>query len=148
MIPRASGHFIGAMELILELYDQPHDPARPVVCFDECSRQLVGDLHEPLPMKPGCSAHHDYEYERRGTCNLFVTVEPLVGRREVVVTDQRTNRDFAERRRRLVDVDYPDVERIIVVPDNLNTHRITTLWQVFEPAEALRIAKGLQRSRE
>jgi len=131
------------MELILDLYDQPYDPDCPVVCFDECSRQLTGELHEPLPMKPGAAKREDYAYERRGTCNLFVTVEPLVGRREVVVTDQRTNQDFAERMRRLVDEDYPDVERIIVVQDNLNTHRLTTLWQAFEPAEALRIAKRL-----
>ncbi len=131
------------MELILDLYQQPYNPAAPVVCFDECSRQLIADLHDPLPMEPGSDRKEDYEYERRGTCNLFVTVEPQRGWRRVVVTHRRTNEDFAKRMRQLVDEDYPDVERVIVVMDNLNTHRITTLWQVFEPAEAMRIAKRL-----
>ncbi len=131
------------MELILDLYQQPYNPAAPVVCFDECSRQLIADLHDPLPMEPGSDRKEDYEYERRWTCNLFVTVEPQRGWRRVVVTHRRTNEDFAKRMRQLVDEDYPDVERVIVVMDNLNTHRITTLWQVFEPAEAMRIAKRL-----
>jgi transposase len=131
------------MELILDLYEKPLDPRFPVVCLDECARQLTGDLQEALPLRPGDARREDYEYERRGTCNLFVTVEPLAGRRQVVVTDQRTSKDFAERLRQLVDVDYPEAEKIILVQDNLNTHRVTTLWQVFEPAEALRIAKRL-----
>ena len=131
------------MELILDLYEQPYNPDFPVVCFDECSRQLIGELHEPLPLKPGQSRREDYEYERQGTCNLFVTVEPLAGQRKIVVTEQRTNQDFAERMRQLVDEDYPEATKIIVVQDNLNTHRPTTLWQVFAPAEALRIAKKL-----
>ena len=131
------------MELILDLYEQDRQPGVPLICFDECSRQLVEHIHPTVPMKSGCPRKEDYEYRRNGTCNLFVTVEPFEGRRQVVVTERRTNVDFAHRMRQLVDEDYPDAKKLIVVLDNLNTHRITTLWQVFDPKEALRIAKRL-----
>jgi hypothetical protein len=129
------------MEQVLDLYQQPYDPQKPVVCFDECSRQILADVREPLEMKPGQVAREDYEYERRGTFNAFVMVEPLSGWRQINLTEQRTKHDFAEQLKELSDKKYPDVEQIVMVLDNLNTHSLASLWAKFEPEEALRIAK-------
>jgi hypothetical protein len=135
----ADAEFVCAMEDVLEVYTRPYDPQRPVVCVDEASKQLVADVTPPLPMQPGQPARSDYEYERCGTANLFMAVEPLAGQRQVKVTDRRTKADFAELLRDLSDVHYPDAERIVVVMDNLNTHKLSVLYQVFSPEEARRL---------
>ena len=132
------------MEDVLDLYAEPYDPERPVVCFDETSTQLLADISEPLPAKPGRLRREDYEYLRAGTRNLFLTCEPLAGWRHVEVTERRTMQDFAHQMRWLVDEAYPGVPVIRVVLDNLNTHRMASLYETFPPAEARRIAKRLE----
>jgi hypothetical protein len=131
------------MEDVLDLYAEPHDPARPVVCFDELSKQLVAEARAPLPAEPGRPERFDYEYERRGTANLFLSCQPLAGWRHVAVTDRRTKHDFAEQMRELVDVHFPDADKIRVVLDNLNTHTPAALYEAFPAAEARRIARKL-----
>jgi len=117
-----SAAFVWRMEEVLALYAAPYDPARPVVCFDELPYQLVAETRAPLPPRPGQAARYDYEYRRMGTCNLFGCFEPHAGRRQIIVTAQRTARDFAAVMRRLVDEWYPEAAVIRVVLDNLNTH--------------------------
>ena len=131
------------MEDVLDLYAEPHDPARPVVCFDELSKQLVAETRAPLPAEPGRPERFDYEYERRGTANLFLACQTLAGWRHVAVTDRRTKHDFAEQMRELVDVHFPDADKIRVVLDNLNTHTPAALYEAFPAAEARRIARKL-----
>ena len=135
---------MAAMEDVLDLYAEPYDPQRPVVCFDETSTQLLADVREPLPAKPGRPRREDYEYQRRGTRNLFLTCEPRRGWRHVAITRQRTMQDFAQQMRWLVDEAYPDVPVIRLVLDNLNTHRMASLYETFPAAEARRIAKRLE----
>ena len=132
------------MEDVLELYHEPYDPLRPVVCFDEGTKQLIGETRVPLPMQPGQPQRYDYEYERHGTCNLFMFFEPLTGWRHVAVTDQRTMIDYAHCLKELVDVHYPHAEVIRVVQDNLNTHKFASLYEAFEAAEARRILERLE----
>lgn len=132
------------MEEVLDLYHQPYDPSQPVVCFDEGSKQLIGETRVPLPMRPGEPARYDYEYERHGTCNLFMFFEPLQGWRHVEVTDRRTLLDYAQCMKDLVDRWYPNAERIHVVQDNLNTHKPAALYEAFPPAEARRILQRLE----
>ena len=132
------------MEDVLDVYHRPYDPMRPVVCVDEMTKTLRGDKTEPLPAEPGLSAREDYEYERNGTCNIFMSVEPLVGKREARVTERRTSIDFADELRLLIDNDYPDAERIVLVTDNLNTHSPASLYQRFAPEEARRIARKIE----
>ncbi len=127
------------MEEVLDVYTQPLDPARPLVCFDETSKQLVSEVRAPLPMTPGHPERYDSEYERQGTANLFLLTAPLLGWRHVAVTDRRTRTDFAHVMRDLVDIHFPDAERITLVMDNLNTHDPASLYQTFAPAEAKRI---------
>lgn len=131
--------FASAMEDVLEVYTQPYDPTRPVVCVDEATKQLVADVTPPLPMQPGQPRREDYEYERRGTGNLFMIVEPLSGWREVKVTARRTMIDFAYLLRDLADLHFPTAERIVLVMDNLNTHKLSVLYAVFPAAEARRL---------
>lgn len=131
------------MELLLELYARPYDPAEPVVCFDECSVQLLADVYDPMPAKPGRDARHDFEYVRGGTANLLVLIEPLAGWRDVEVSAQRTKLDFARRMKFLVDERYPDAKVIHVVLDNLNTHTLGALYEAFSPADAFRVARKL-----
>ena len=135
---------MAAMEDVLDLYAEPYDPQRPVVCFDETSTQLLADVREPLPAKPGRPRREDYEYQRGGTRNLFLTCEPRRGWRHVAITRQRTMQDFAQQMRWLVDEAYPDVPVIRLVLDNLNTHRMASLYETFPAAEARRIAKRLE----
>jgi hypothetical protein len=142
--PGQSAAFVAQMEEILDLYTQPLDPGRPLVCVDETSKQLVGEVQIPLPMRPGHPACFDTEYERHGTANLFLMTAPLLGWREVQVTDHRTRTDFAHLLRDLVDVRFPDAARIVLVLDNLNTHDPASLYQAFEPAEAKRIRDKLE----
>ena len=132
------------MEDVLDLYAEPHDPSRPVVCFDETSTQLLADVREPLPAHPGRPRRQDYEYRRAGTRNIFLTCEPLAGWRHVAVTERRTMQDFAHQMRWLVDVAYPDASVVRVVLDNLNVHRMASLYETFPAAEARRIAKHLE----
>jgi transposase len=142
--PQANAEFVCAMENVLEVYTRPYDERRPVVCCDEASRQLLADVRPPLPVAPGEPARIDYEYERRGTANLFMAFEPLAGKRRVEVTERRTKEDFARFLRRLADEWYPSAERITLVVDNLNTHKPSVLYEVFEPAEARRIIGRLE----
>jgi hypothetical protein len=136
---KGDAEFVAAMEDVLEVYARPYDPQRPQVCLDEASKQLVADVTPPLPAQPGQSAREDYEYERRGTANLFMLFEPLAGWRQVKVTERRTCEDFARVLKELSDVHYPTAERIVLVMDNLNTHKLSVLYQVFSPKEARRL---------
>jgi hypothetical protein len=117
------------MEDVLDLYEEPLDEKRPVVCFDESPVQLVDDVVEPIPAAPARAKREDYEYERKGTSNLFL--QPLGGWREVKVTDQRTKKDFAECMKDLVDKHFPEAEKIRLVMDNLNTHRLANLYEAL-----------------
>lgn len=132
------------MENVLDLYEEPHDPKRPVVCFDEMPYQLIAEVRQPLPMRSGRPQRHDYEYKRMGTRNLFMFFHPLEGWRHVEVTRRRTKRDYAHCMRELVDVHFPDAEVIRVVQDNLNTHTPAALYETFKPAEARRILRKLE----
>jgi DDE superfamily endonuclease len=132
------------MEDVLEVYTRPSDPARPQVCLDETSRQLLGEVNPPRRVAPGRPARTDYEYERNGTCNLFLVCEPLRGCRHVMVSDRRTRIDWAACVKDLVDVHYPDAERIVLVQDNLNTHTPASLYEAFPPAEAKRLTDKLE----
>jgi hypothetical protein len=132
------------MEDVLNVYTQPYDPLRPLVCFDETSKQLVGETRHGLPVLPGQPARYDYEYQRNGVCNLFMFYAPLAGWRHVQVTDRRTKADWAHCMRDLVDVHFPDALVIRVVQDNLNTHDPSALYEVFEPTEARRILDRLE----
>jgi DDE superfamily endonuclease len=136
--------FVWRMEDVLDLYAEPYDPQRPVVCFDEQPRQLVEEIRTPLPRAPGRPERVDYEYRRRGTCNLFLFFEPLAGWRHVELTERRTAADFAQQIRALVDVHYPAAELIAVVLDNLSTHSPAALYQAFPPEEARRILRRLE----
>ncbi len=142
-IPEASVEFVAAMEHVLDLYEQPYNPNRPQVCFDETSKQLIEETRIPIPACPGQIARYDYEYRRKGTRNLFLFFEPLVGQRHIEVTQRRTKQDFAHGMQWLADVAYPDVDGIDVILDNLNTHTYGALYEAFEPAEARRIARKL-----
>ena len=132
------------MEDVLDVYQRPYDPNRPVVCLDETSRQIVAETREPLPVAPGHPARHDPEYVRHGVVNLFLVNEPLRGRRHVRVRTRRTRIDFASCIQELVDVHYPDADRIVLVLDQLNTHTPASLYQAFPPAEAKRLADKLE----
>jgi len=132
------------MEDVLEVYTRPYDPARPVVCLDELSKQWVAETRIPLLAAPGQPERVDYEYERRGTANLFLTCEPLVGHRQATVTEQRTAVDFAKVVRDLLEVRYPHAEPVVLVMDNLNTHKPAALYEAFEPALARSLIERLE----
>lgn len=142
--PEQSAEFVCAMEMVLDVYCRPYDPAFPVVCMDETSKQLVGETRLPLPPLPGQPQRYDYEYERHGTANIFLFTEPLGGWRRVAVTDRRTKVDWALQVRQLLDVDYPDAKLVTLVEDNLNTHSYASLYEAFEPAEARRLMERLE----
>jgi transposase len=142
--PQANADFVCAMEDVLEVYKRPYAPERPVVCLDETSKQLIGETRTPIPAEAGRLQRIDYEYERKGTANLFMTFEPLAGRRWVDVTERRTAVDFAEVIRRLVDERYPQAKKIVLVMDNLNTHKAASLYEAFAPEEARRLAERLE----
>lgn len=132
------------MEDVLDLYAEPYDPKRPVVCFDETSKQLVAEQRSSIPAKPGRRERFDYEYKRNGTRNLFMCCEPQAGWRHVAVTERRTMIDFAHQMKWLVDQAYPEAPVVRVVMDNLNTHRPASLYQAFPAPEARRIVKRLE----
>ena len=139
-----SAEFVANMEDVLDLYAEPYDPQRPVVCFDETSTQLLAETRPPLPPRPGLPLRQDYEYRREGTRNLFLACEPLAGWRQVAVTERRTMQDFAQQMRWLADEAYPEAEVVRVVLDNLNTHRRASLYETFPAEEARRIARRLE----
>lgn len=132
------------MEDVLELYEEPYDPNKPVVCFDEIPYQMVAEKRTPLPQKPGRLQRYDYEYERKGTANIFAFFEPKSGWRHLDITERRTAVDFAFAMRRLVEEHYPQAEKVRVVLDNLNTHTPASLYKAFEPKEARRILRRLE----
>lgn len=131
------------MEDVLDVYEQPYDPKRPVICFDERPCQLLGDTIVPIPMKPGSPRKEHYEYERNGTCCVFMAFEPLAGRRIVSVKERRTKIDYAEFMMDLAN-QYPDAEKIIVVQDNLNTHTMGSFYDAMPPDEAFKLAKRFE----
>ena len=139
-----SAEFVCAMEDVLDVYQRPYDPARPQVCVDETSKQLIDEVRTPLPPRPGQPQIYDHEYKRNGTANLFMIVEPLTGACQVKVTDHRARVDWAQLMRELVDVHYPEAEAIVLVTDNLNTHDKASLYEAFPPEEAKRIADKLE----
>ena len=132
------------MEDVLEVYHRPYGDNEVLVCLDETSKQQVSETHQPRPSRPGAARAYDYEYQRNGVSNLFMLFAPLEGWRRVEVTDRRTKVDWARVVRKLVDEDYPDKDRIVLVMDNLNTHHPASLYEAFEPAEARRIAERLE----
>jgi hypothetical protein len=132
------------MEDVLAVYERPYNSKRPVVCVDETNKTLHDTPRGTLPIEAGQALRQDYEYERNGTANIFMAVEPLIGRRKTFVTDQRTNQDFAELLRYLSDDEYPDAEKIVLVTDNLNTHSPACLYERFEPVEARRLAQQFE----
>jgi hypothetical protein len=142
-IPTVSAEFVWRMEAILDLYAEPYDRHYPLVCFDEKLYQLVSEVRQALPVRPGQPLRYDYEYRREGTCNLFMCFEPLRGWRHVKVTDRRTARDFAHCMQELVDIQFPEATVVSVVLDNLNTHSPAALYATFAPAEACRILRKL-----
>jgi transposase len=132
------------MEDILDVYCRPYDPSRPVICLDESSKELRKQVREPLPMAPGRPERVDDHYQRHGTCNLFLACEPLRGWRQIKVTERRTKLDWAHFVRELVEEQYPQATRLVLVMDNLNTHRPASLDEAFEPAEAKRLWDRLE----
>jgi hypothetical protein len=132
------------MEDVLEVYHRPFNPDRPVVCLDEASKQLIGETRLPLPPQPGRPARFDYEYVRNGTANLFMVSQPLLGWRTVFVTERRTAVDFAEVLRWLVEELHPEADKVVMVMDNLNTHKLASLYEAFPPDQARRIAAKLE----
>lgn len=131
------------MEQVLNTYEQPYDPRRPVVCFDEHPCQLLGDVLMPIPMKPGRVECQDYHYKRNGTCVVLMAVEPLVGCRIVKVTERKTKKDYAEFMKSLA-AHYPDADKIILVQDNLNTHNPSSFYEVFDAPEAFTLSQRFE----
>jgi hypothetical protein len=142
--PQQNAEFVCAMEQVLETYKKPYDARKPMVCMDETSKQLVKETRQPIAIEAGQPLRYDYEYERHGVANLFMFCEPLRGWRRVSVTEHRTKVDWARQIKRLVDENYPDVQRITLVMDNLNTHRLSSLYEAFPPAEARRLIDKLE----
>jgi hypothetical protein len=136
--------FVWRMEDVLDLDAQPYDPRRPVVRFDGQPRRLIAEVRVPPPAAPGRPERVDDEYRRQGTANRFLTFGPVAGRRHVAVTERRTSAEFAHQMRALVDVPYPDAERIAVGLDNLSTHSPAALYQSLPPTEARRLLERLQ----
>ena len=140
----ADAEFVYHMEDVLQVYTRPYDPSRPQVCMDEINTQRLTDSREPLPMAPGEPKREDYEYERQGVCNVFLACEPLVGKRYTMVAAQRTKQEGAEFIRRLSDEYYPSAEKIVLVMDNLNTHTLAALYEVFPVAQARRLCQRFE----
>lgn len=132
------------MEDVLDVYQRPGDSTRPVICLDETSRQVLADVRAPLPVTPGHPTRHDPEYVRDGVVNCFLVTEPLRGWRQVRVSQQRTRLDFAHCIKELVEIHYPQAERLVLVMDQLNTHSPASLYAAFPPAEARRLADKLE----
>ncbi len=141
---KEDAEFVACMEDVLDVYELPYNPARPVVCMDEKPYQLLGDVREPLPMRSGDDRKIDSEYKRNGVCSIFAFVEPLGGKHHVSVHEHRTAIDWAQEIQYLSDVMFLDAEKLLLVMDNLNTHKAASLYKAFPPAEAKRIIKRLE----
>ena len=142
--PDANAAFVAGMEDVLEVYQRPHDPEYPVVCVDETSKQLVAETRVRIAAKPGHPARHDYEYERNGTANLFMMFAPLEGWRHVEVTDRHTAVDYAQVLKAIADMNFPKAKKIVLVQDNLNTHKPASLYEAFPAAEARRLVERFE----
>jgi hypothetical protein len=142
--PQASAGFVANMEDVLEVYQRPHDPLRPVVCLDETSKQMIKETRAPILAAPGRKARHDYEYERNGVANLFMMFAPLEGWRCVKVTDRHTAVDYAHVLKDLADIHFSDARTIVLVQDNLNTHSKASLYEAFPAAEARRLVERFE----
>ena len=142
--PEASAAFVANMEDVLEVYQRPHDPTRPLICLDETSKQLIVETRTPITAKPGQPARHDYEYERNGVANLFMMFAPLEGWRRVKVTDRRAAVDYAYALKDLSDTHSPGADEIVLVQDNLSTHTAASLYEAFPAAEARRLVQQFE----
>jgi hypothetical protein len=142
--PQQDARFVAAMEDVLEVYQRPYDRQRPVVCLDEAAKQLLGEVREPLSTKPGQPVRYDNEYERHGTCALFMVFEPLAARRYVSVRQRRTAADYAQVVKWMCEELYPQAEKIVLVQDNLNTHGWHSLYEAFAPEEARRLIERIE----
>jgi hypothetical protein len=142
--PQADAGFVAAMEDVLEVYQRPHDPARPVVCIDETTKQLLKETRQPVAMQKGRPQRVDYEYERNGTASIFMIFAPLEGRREALVTERHTAIDYAHALKHVADEMFPNAEKIVLVQDNLNTHSPASLYEAFPPAEARRLVERFE----
>jgi hypothetical protein len=142
--PTQNAEFVWRMEAVLEVYQTAYNPDIPVICIDEATKQLVQETQLPLAAQPGHPERIDYEYERNGTANLFMVCEPMVGWRRVEVTQQRTALDYAHLLKALVDSDYPQARKLMIIQDNLNTHSPASLYKAFEPSEAHRILSRVE----
>jgi len=132
------------MEDVLEVYSRPFDPAKPMICMDEKPYQLLDEVRDPIPAVPGKVEKVDSEYKREGTCSIFIFTEPLAGWRYVEAFERRTKIDWAQRVKWVLDNQYPDIEKVVLVMDNLNTHVISSLYEAFHPEEAFRLAQRLE----
>lgn len=141
-IPAVSAEYVAAMEDVLDLYEEPYDEKRPMVCFDESPKQLIAEVREPIPLAPGRPESFDAEYKRNGVRELMMISEPKLGLRKVLVTERRTMIDFAHAMKHVVEM-YPDAEAIRVILDNLSTHKTASLYEAFPPEEARAIARKL-----
>lgn len=142
--PEQNGEFVACMEDVLDVYRRAYDADYPVVCMDEQPTQLTKETRVPLPMEPGQPEKYDHEYERNGTANHFLFTEPLAGWRRVSVRERKTKQDWAQEIKELLDKDYPEVKRVVLVCDNLNTHGLGSLYETFPPKEARRLARRLE----
>ena len=142
--PEQNGAFVAAMEDILSVYARSYDKNRPVICMDEKPFQLLSDVCEPLSMEHGKPAREDFEYQRNGTCSIFLFTEPLGGWRHSEAFPRRTKIDWAHRIRWLLNEQYPRVEKVVLVMDNLNTHTLSSLYEAFSPEEAFCLAQRLE----
>lgn len=142
--PDGNAAFVAAMEDVIEVYHRPHDPDRPVVCVDETSKQLIVETRTPIPAKPGQPKRVDYEYQRNGTANLFMMFAPLEGWRDVKVTDQRAAVDYARMLKELSDTHFPKASKIVLVQDNLSTHKPAALYEAFPAVEARRLVERFE----
>lgn len=142
--PKENAAFVAHMEQVLDVYQRPYDPVRPVVCMDESNKQLIGEVRPPLPVKAGQVKREDSTYERHGTCNLFIAFEPARGQRDVTVSEHRKREDWAHYVRKIVDELYPAASVITLVCDQLNTHTLASLYEAFPAEEAHRLARKLE----
>ena len=142
--PSQNAAFVACMEDVLELYHAPYDARFPQVCMDESSKQLVGEVHEPIPVAPGRAKIEDHEYVRNGVAEIFIEVEPLAGRRHVEITERRTRVDWAGFIKGMLEERYPDAIKVRLIMDNLNTHSVASLYEAFPPEEARRLAERLE----
>lgn len=142
--PKADAAFVCQMEEVLDVYKRPYDPKRPQVCMDEMPKQLLAEKYDPLPSQPGRTFKQDYEYERKGTANLFMLFEPLAGKRYIQTNTHRTAVDWAHVMKFLSDELYPEAALIVLVMDNLNTHKLASFYEAFEPQEAHRLSRRFE----